>query len=380
MIELGIWETSRTPFFRSSTKSSLSRSQSARVRGVMGSDFAHRYAEGHPGERYYQGTEIIDEIDLVDEDDEIGDADLACQQDVFARLRHWAFGRVDEQQHAIDHVHDALHLPAEVGMPWGVQDVDLAVPPRHVGERGVHGDLAGDLLLGDLLARQLGERAGRGEQLARKLPQGRRMSWTTVVRSAHFDDLILHLVRLGVDNIVNLAAGLDARPYRLALLYFHSILLPQLRRFSNATAREIASMTDEIRQSTSLAVAEVNSTVGKVKSGAELTEKAGGAMPIFGLQRRTLDLGAQALRRGDRLEPGDTSADHENSSRRHRAGGSHHHREAALERADQRQRIPIGVDEIDRVVGRQVVGAADFEMQVRRGMTRAERIAAQRSA
>jgi len=36
---------------------------SRRVRGTMGSDFAHRYAEGHPGERYYQGTEIIDEIE-----------------------------------------------------------------------------------------------------------------------------------------------------------------------------------------------------------------------------------------------------------------------------------------------------------------------------
>jgi len=38
---------------------------SRRVRGLMGSDFAHRYAEGHPGERYYQGTEIIDEIESV---------------------------------------------------------------------------------------------------------------------------------------------------------------------------------------------------------------------------------------------------------------------------------------------------------------------------
>jgi glycine hydroxymethyltransferase len=36
---------------------------SGRARQVMGSDFAHRYAEGHPGERYYQGTEIIDEIE-----------------------------------------------------------------------------------------------------------------------------------------------------------------------------------------------------------------------------------------------------------------------------------------------------------------------------
>ncbi|MEW6669062.1 MAG: serine hydroxymethyltransferase [Thermodesulfobacteriota bacterium] len=36
---------------------------SRRARRVMGSDFAHRYAEGHPGERYYQGTDKIDEIE-----------------------------------------------------------------------------------------------------------------------------------------------------------------------------------------------------------------------------------------------------------------------------------------------------------------------------
>lgn len=36
---------------------------SNRARRVMGSDFAHRYAEGHPGERYYQGTEVIDEVE-----------------------------------------------------------------------------------------------------------------------------------------------------------------------------------------------------------------------------------------------------------------------------------------------------------------------------
>jgi glycine hydroxymethyltransferase len=36
---------------------------SQRARLLMGSDFAHRYAEGHPGERYYQGTDKIDEIE-----------------------------------------------------------------------------------------------------------------------------------------------------------------------------------------------------------------------------------------------------------------------------------------------------------------------------
>ena len=33
------------------------------VRKLSGSDFVHRYAEGHPGERYYQGTEFIDKIE-----------------------------------------------------------------------------------------------------------------------------------------------------------------------------------------------------------------------------------------------------------------------------------------------------------------------------
>jgi len=36
---------------------------SSTVRRLAGSDFAHRYAEGHPGERYYQGTEFIDKIE-----------------------------------------------------------------------------------------------------------------------------------------------------------------------------------------------------------------------------------------------------------------------------------------------------------------------------
>ena len=36
---------------------------SARARAAAGSDFAHRYAEGHPGERYYRGTAYIDRIE-----------------------------------------------------------------------------------------------------------------------------------------------------------------------------------------------------------------------------------------------------------------------------------------------------------------------------
>jgi glycine hydroxymethyltransferase len=36
---------------------------SRRARAAGSSDFAHRYAEGHPGERYYRGTAYIDEIE-----------------------------------------------------------------------------------------------------------------------------------------------------------------------------------------------------------------------------------------------------------------------------------------------------------------------------
>lgn len=41
---------------------------SLRARALMGSDFNHRYAEGHPGERYYQGTKLIDTIEAAARD------------------------------------------------------------------------------------------------------------------------------------------------------------------------------------------------------------------------------------------------------------------------------------------------------------------------
>ncbi len=36
---------------------------SLRARRLLGSDFHHRYAEGHPGSRYYEGTAYIDQIE-----------------------------------------------------------------------------------------------------------------------------------------------------------------------------------------------------------------------------------------------------------------------------------------------------------------------------
>jgi methyltransferase (TIGR00027 family) len=42
-------------------------------------------------------------------------------------------------------------------------------------------------------------------------------AWGTITRTVALDEMIMRAVRRGVDTVVNLAAGLDARPYRLDL-------------------------------------------------------------------------------------------------------------------------------------------------------------------
>ncbi|MBZ5589275.1 MAG: SAM-dependent methyltransferase [Acidobacteriia bacterium] len=72
-----------------------------------------------------------------------------------------------------------------------------------------------DALFHDEFAVKVSE--GRGEEIARKLTYGRRMAWTTIVRTVLFDELVLRLLPQGIEVVINLAAGLDARPYRLPL-------------------------------------------------------------------------------------------------------------------------------------------------------------------
>jgi methyltransferase (TIGR00027 family) len=58
----------------------------------------------------------------------------------------------------------------------------------------------------------------RGWQIAERMPSlMRRNSWPLVVRTRLIDDLVLKSVAEGADRVLNLAAGLDARPYRLPL-------------------------------------------------------------------------------------------------------------------------------------------------------------------
>ncbi len=57
-----------------------------------------------------------------------------------------------------------------------------------------------------------------GETIARGMPAFRSGTWPMVVRTCVFDELVLRAVRSeGFDTVINLAAGLDARPWRLDL-------------------------------------------------------------------------------------------------------------------------------------------------------------------
>ncbi len=72
-----------------------------------------------------------------------------------------------------------------------------------------------DALFHDPLAKRLaGE---RGEQIAAGVRFTEKHAWSWTARTYLFDHFITEQLRQGVDMVVNLAAGLDARPYRMDL-------------------------------------------------------------------------------------------------------------------------------------------------------------------
>jgi len=72
-----------------------------------------------------------------------------------------------------------------------------------------------DALFSDPFARRLA--GARGEQILDSLPRGRAMGWPMVVRTAVMDELVLRCAGDGCTAVLNLAAGLCTRAYRLPL-------------------------------------------------------------------------------------------------------------------------------------------------------------------
>jgi methyltransferase (TIGR00027 family) len=86
-----------------------------------------------------------------------------------------------------------------------------------------------DAVFRDPYARRLA--GDRGEQIARSMPLGQDSSWSMVTRTFLIDALVREQVQAGIDTVVNLAAGLDSRPYRMDLpgtLRWIEIDLPEI--------------------------------------------------------------------------------------------------------------------------------------------------------
>jgi methyltransferase (TIGR00027 family) len=103
----------------------------------------------------------------------------------------------------------------------------------------------------------------RGERIAAALKFGEENAWSFIARTYLFDRFVTRLVEHGADMVVNLAAGLDTRPYRMAL--------PPSLRWVEVDLPDILDYKEEI---------------------------LGGATPVCQLERVRLDLSNEDGRRG----------------------------------------------------------------------------------
>jgi methyltransferase (TIGR00027 family) len=78
----------------------------------------------------------------------------------------------------------------------------------------------------------------RGERIANALKFGDENAWSFIARTYLFDRFVTRLVQHGADMIVNLAAGLDTRPYRMTL--------PSSLRWVEVDLPEILDYKEEI--------------------------------------------------------------------------------------------------------------------------------------
>ena len=72
-----------------------------------------------------------------------------------------------------------------------------------------------DALFHDPYARRLG--GERGEAIVREMPDGKASAWSLIGRTVVMDEIVTRCVREGARTVLNLAAGLDARAFRMEL-------------------------------------------------------------------------------------------------------------------------------------------------------------------
>ncbi|HTS11860.1 MAG TPA: SAM-dependent methyltransferase [Candidatus Limnocylindrales bacterium] len=94
-------------------------------------------------------------------------------------------------------------------------------------------------LFRDPFARRLaGE---RGDQIAKSMPFSEKGTWAWIARTVSYDSLVMQEVHDGADLVVNLAAGLDTRPYRMSLppsLRWIEVDLPDILAYKEEILRD----------------------------------------------------------------------------------------------------------------------------------------------
>lgn len=81
-----------------------------------------------------------------------------------------------------------------------------------------------------------------GQKIVDEMKSGRSMAWAMIVRTAVMDELIMDRVKQGVDMVLNLAAGLDARAWRMPLspsLRWVDVDLPAMTEYKANLMRDV---------------------------------------------------------------------------------------------------------------------------------------------
>lgn len=111
----------------------------------------------------------------------------------------------------------------------------------------------------------------RGEQIAKSLAFSEKHAWSWFTRTYVFDQFIANCLAAGCDMVVNLAAGLDARPYRMALparLKWIEVDLPDITDYKEEILRD---------EKPSCALERVRLDLADVKGRRELFQRLGSA-------------------------------------------------------------------------------------------------------
>lgn len=96
-----------------------------------------------------------------------------------------------------------------------------------------------DAIFRDPFARRLA--GDRGEQIARLMPLGSDSAWSMVTRTYLIDEFVKAELQDGPDLVINLAAGLDSRPYRMQLppsLRWVEVDLPEILDYKEDVLRD----------------------------------------------------------------------------------------------------------------------------------------------